>query len=299
MDKQVWGPIYWYVIHKASENINNIVILDKIKRFYLILPHILPCHICANHSSNYIKLDNPNMCQTGIELFRWTLRFHNNTNILLGKKTYYYNILQKYKRFLNHKKMHSFINILNKLLISSKDNLYKKYYNETIELLQYIFKCKVCCENLYLLKNVISPKINLDNFMYSHFPTKNSKSVYINTGIKSKGIKLKLKNNIITGKIYNDCNIYKYYPVLPDQKYNLLLNMYSVSENALFVTCNDKPCGFTINNKETCKLHNDINFIEIKTPPSNLSSELLKINIKNIFSTKGIFVLKKININIS
>ena len=75
--------------------------------------------------------------------------------------------------------------------------------------------------------------------------------------------------------------------------------MYSVSENALFVTCNDKPFGFTINNKETCKLHNDINFIEIKTPPSNLSSELLKINIKNIFSTKGVFVLKKININIS
>lgn len=295
MDKKEWGPIFWYIIHKFSENITNENI-NKIKRFYLILPYILPCNICSNHTVEYLKKDNPNICYTSSDLLRWTFRFHNNTNILLGKKTEYYSILQKYKKKLDHKITYKFINILNKLLKVSYNILYKKYYEEMIDLLQYILPCNVCSENINLVKNNILYKDCFYNFMYSHFPKKNSNDIYKETGIKNIGIEPQINNNIISGNIYNNFNLYKYYPVLSNQKYKLNLYIVSISKNELFIKYNNKTCNFTINKQKTNIINNKFSLIEFKTPYSISPYGLLKINIKHTFSKNGTFIIGKINI---
>ena len=50
MDKNIWGHVYWHFIHKDALNINDNKILSNVKKFYLLLPYIFPCSMCANNT---------------------------------------------------------------------------------------------------------------------------------------------------------------------------------------------------------------------------------------------------------
>ena len=165
-----------------------------------------------------------------MDILRWTFRFHNNTNILLEKKSYSYNILYQYKEFLNHKILYTFLQILETLFCKSnknKENYFNiEYYKELKNILKYIIPCDVCCENIKLLKN----NINLKKIMYSHFPNENSSDVYKYTGLTNKNNCLTLLNNKINvNNLSNAENlsslnlkyIYKYYPILSNEVYEI------------------------------------------------------------------------------
>lgn len=302
MNKNVWGPIYWQIIHEAAVNIYDEKTLSNVKRFYLLLPYILPCSMCANHTLKYIKVDNPNKCKTGMELFRWTFRFHNYTNVLLGKQTYYYNILSMYKKYPNHKNIYTFLNILNNLFEITYNIFYDIYYKKVITLLHFILKCKVCCKNIQLLKNIYI-KDNFDILMYSHFPTEKSDDVYKYTGFKYRGIDLKLKDNKISGFFNNNFCVYKYYPIVTNQKYVIELDILCIVDIELCITCNEKPLTFIIDNKKYDKYILNNQQIKIEVMSSNILNEQVELLKLNIFYDKCLdkinsFVLEKINVNI-
>jgi len=302
MDKEVWGPIYWQIIHEAAVNINDEKTLSNVKRFYLLLPYVLPCSMCANHTLKYIKIDDPNKYKTSMELVRWTFRFHNCTNVSLGKKTYYYDILSKYKKNPNHKNIYTFLNILNNLFEISYNVFYDIYYKKVIALLHSVLNCKVCCKNIQLLKNIYI-KDNFNILMYSHFPTEKSNDIYMYTGFKYKGINLKLNDNKISGTFNDSFCFYKYYPIVTNQKYIVELNILCTVDIKLYISFNKKPLTFVVDNKKYDKYTLNNQQIKIELLSFDISNEQFGLLKLNIFYDKRLdkinsFVLEKINVNI-
>lgn len=72
--------------------------------------------------------------------------------------------------------------------------------------------------------------------------------------------------------------------------YNFFIIIYVIQYKCVLLrSLLKKICFCFYENESKVVYYNDINFIEIKTPPSNLSSELLKINIK-IYSLQRVYL---------
>jgi ATP-dependent Zn protease len=91
MNIKCWGTPGWKFIHIVAlsypDNPSN---NDKInyKNFFTNLENILPCKICANHyKENLIKHKLTDyVLSSSDELFNWTVRMHNEVNILNNKQ---------------------------------------------------------------------------------------------------------------------------------------------------------------------------------------------------------------------
>lgn len=96
IDKSVWGPHYWFVLHSFAENYpehpNNLdkeVALNFLKSF----PFLLPCAECSHHAYQYVK-DRvellPKIVLSRKNMIHFMITFHNDVNIRIGKPIFLY-----------------------------------------------------------------------------------------------------------------------------------------------------------------------------------------------------------------
>ena len=91
MNIKCWGTPGWTFIHIVALSYpDNPSIEDKYnyKIFFTNIQHILPCKICGNHYKKNLNKHEltDNILSSSDELFKWTVRMHNEVNILNNKK---------------------------------------------------------------------------------------------------------------------------------------------------------------------------------------------------------------------
>lgn len=84
LDKKIWGPHYWFVIHCYAHHYSDDPSEDEqeiAKLFLKILPFILPCGECSVHAVRYIRhfysMIN-DIVKTKQTLKDFFYNFHNN-----------------------------------------------------------------------------------------------------------------------------------------------------------------------------------------------------------------------------
>lgn len=214
MNKFKWGPFFWYFIHRISsykseyKSKSGIHFLGKeceenrvnnIKKFYYLLPFLIPCSKCRVCTIMYYEKDDYSDCESLEDLLRWSFRFHNSINMKKNKKVHFYGILGKYSGRTNHNMIYTFISILwisKKKYAKFSDNDSKEYkinrdiYNchiEFFKLLPSIFPCSMCKENLSLIKNEIN-SYSISLLMNCHFPDNKSSTTYHDNALSFKNL---------------------------------------------------------------------------------------------------------------
>ena len=84
MQKSVWGPITWKLLHTMVIQINdniNIVQLNELKHIILRILHNLPCPYCTSHALAYIQTSNYKNISTISDLRMFVFQFHNENTL--------------------------------------------------------------------------------------------------------------------------------------------------------------------------------------------------------------------------
>lgn len=84
-----WGPFFWHTMHIVALGYPSTpTYTDKkaAKEFYESLQFLIPCPICREHYSKYMKEQaiSPFLDRRQ-DLFRWTVDIHNKVNQSLNK----------------------------------------------------------------------------------------------------------------------------------------------------------------------------------------------------------------------
>lgn len=95
IDKTTWGNAFWPVIHILAKYIvinSNGTISREVKYIFIdfinCLQKLLPCEKCRTHMYQHLKKYPPqNYINTRINIFYWTVLFHNQVNLTLNKPT--------------------------------------------------------------------------------------------------------------------------------------------------------------------------------------------------------------------
>ena len=102
MSKQItWGYPTWVLFHSIAEKVNNDFFLknkDKILNYIISICNLLPCPICQDHATKYLKQTRfKYVIRTKEQLKRYLFDFHNVVNIRTKRKKEDIKILEKYK----------------------------------------------------------------------------------------------------------------------------------------------------------------------------------------------------------
>jgi len=87
---QVWGPLFWHVIHIVALSYPiqepSYGVKRHAKEFFESLASLIPCPVCRDHYTEHLK-NNPisTFLDKRADLFRWTVMLHNEVNKTLGK----------------------------------------------------------------------------------------------------------------------------------------------------------------------------------------------------------------------
>ena len=88
MQKSVWGPITWRLLHmmvlKVNDNITPTQIIE-LKNIILRILSNLPCPYCASHAMAHITSSNYKSIQNVSDLRIFMFQFHNKVNQRLNK----------------------------------------------------------------------------------------------------------------------------------------------------------------------------------------------------------------------
>jgi hypothetical protein len=88
MQKSVWGPATWKLLHtmvlKIDNNITNNQFIE-LKNIILRILHNLPCPYCTAHALSYIASSNYKGINNISDLRFFIFNFHNNVNKRLNK----------------------------------------------------------------------------------------------------------------------------------------------------------------------------------------------------------------------
>jgi hypothetical protein len=149
LSTEFWGPMFWYSIHSATFFYN---IKDKkyFKKWFELLPFILPCEGCRNHCMNaYEKGMSPKDEDflSSERLFKYTYNLHKYINNCLKKQNpTFKTVLNFYKNKINEKFYGpTFWHMLHSVSWTSK---YKSSSEET----------KIIKEWFYITFNIFYPK---------------------------------------------------------------------------------------------------------------------------------------------
>jgi len=95
MDPNLWGPELWKILHALAwkTDIGSISANHFIACIQL-LPLVLPCSVCQQHSKDYIEKNSPTS-----PFFEWSVDFHNSI-----KQTSYDLTLATYRELLHDTK---------------------------------------------------------------------------------------------------------------------------------------------------------------------------------------------------
>jgi hypothetical protein len=109
---EVWGPAFWYTIHKSALNYpvapTNIVKFHM-KNFIYSIPYLLPCEKCQEHARNFIESHSDtidSIISTRQSLFNFFVDLHNQVNQRNGKRIMSYeHAWDLYTRKVNVRKL--------------------------------------------------------------------------------------------------------------------------------------------------------------------------------------------------
>ena len=87
LPKMKWGRPIWTFFHVTAEKIKpeyfNIVVKEYLQNIILICG-VLPCPICSQHASEYMRAINFNNIRTKDDLINLFFTFHNVVNVRKG-----------------------------------------------------------------------------------------------------------------------------------------------------------------------------------------------------------------------
>ncbi len=87
LPKMKWGRPIWTFFHVTAEKIKpeyfNLVIKEYLQNIVMICG-VLPCPICSQHASEYLKTINFNNIRTKDDLINLFFTFHNVVNVRKG-----------------------------------------------------------------------------------------------------------------------------------------------------------------------------------------------------------------------
>lgn len=96
-----WGKPFWNVMHSITFTYpDNPTDDDKerVRAFFRIIPHFLPCSICGLHFFKEMG-DHPLTDEVLVSmdsLSRWLVELHNNVNVRLKKPVLTYDVIKKF-----------------------------------------------------------------------------------------------------------------------------------------------------------------------------------------------------------
>ena len=96
-----WATPTWYLFHTIAERININYFqshLNECKFLIQIICNNLPCPICQNHASVYLRQTRFNNVKTLAQFKEYLFIFHNFVNTQLGKNKFTKEEMEKYKR---------------------------------------------------------------------------------------------------------------------------------------------------------------------------------------------------------
>ena len=83
LDKNIWGPIIWNIIHIISTKLSNHNQIPFYNIIYFeLIPNIIPCNICTSHYIQFIRNISFNK-----DLENKLYEFHNSVSYRLNKET--------------------------------------------------------------------------------------------------------------------------------------------------------------------------------------------------------------------
>jgi hypothetical protein len=88
MQKSVWGPATWKLLHTMVLKINNdasVTQINDLKSILLRIVSNLPCPYCTSHAVSYFTNSNYKLIQNITDLRYFIFTFHNNVNKRLNK----------------------------------------------------------------------------------------------------------------------------------------------------------------------------------------------------------------------
>ena len=96
-----WGPPTWLFFHSFAEKIHEDFYSKEYQKCFSIIKNIcssLPCPICQQHASSYLRRVNVHALRKKEDFKRFLFNFHNYVNVNSKKKTENINILKKYEK---------------------------------------------------------------------------------------------------------------------------------------------------------------------------------------------------------
>lgn len=146
--RSYWGPRLWYIIHKITYSlpqILNLVEQQLLLLYFTIVGQIIPCPYCASHFKNSIdiKLLNRNLSNRQ-NVIDWFTRQHNDINIMNKHRIYHsseLDLLYSNTAF-NHEYFLELLNYLCDRAIYGEIN--KKSFIHWVLLTYRFFPCEIC-----------------------------------------------------------------------------------------------------------------------------------------------------------
>lgn len=141
MQKSVWGPATWKVIHCLSFKANKNIKKDEFNELKNIISRImsnLPCPYCTSHAISYLSTTNFKSIQNINDLTLYLFNFHNNVNIRLNKPTI---------SIQEHNTIYNDMNMVN--TVQTFINIYQKNTN-SVTMMLYNFHRKKMVYDVYL-----------------------------------------------------------------------------------------------------------------------------------------------------
>jgi hypothetical protein len=152
MQKSVWGPATWKLLHCMVLNANNDIQpsqLIDLKNIILRIVSNLPCPYCTSHAINHISKSNFNNIQNINDLRVFIFQFHNKVNQQLNKKLITYEEHNDIMCKLNFKQV-----------IIDFINIYQSK-NAGVTMMLYNFHRKLMVQDMYKYFKLNSKVFNL------------------------------------------------------------------------------------------------------------------------------------------
>ena len=141
MQKSVWGPATWKLIHcipiKANKNIKPEE-FNELKQILTRIMSNLPCPYCTSHAISYLSTTNYKSIQNLNDLILYLFNFHNSVNIRINKPLI---------TFEEHNTIYNDMNLVN--TVQTFINIYQKNTN-SVTMMLYNFHRKQMVYDVYL-----------------------------------------------------------------------------------------------------------------------------------------------------
>ena len=145
--KMNWGPPTWFLFHALAykikdEEFDNL--REELIDIIILICNNLPCPICANHASLYMKNFNFNTIKTKKDLQDMLYNFHNSVN---NRKQYpifpYEQLDEKYSKAVTKNIIYNFISFFQEKHFNVHMIIYNLHRNQLISKLKVWFNLNI------------------------------------------------------------------------------------------------------------------------------------------------------------